>query len=117
MAIPMGLRGPFSLTTGGIDNSVLSVSPGAYALGKMANDQSVFYVHYVGRSDTDVASRLKQHAPEWYPQFHYEYYSTPKAAFEKECNLYHDFKPPDNKVHPARQQGTDWKCPRCPIFG
>jgi hypothetical protein len=82
----------------------------------MADDQKVFNVFYVGRSDTDVAGRLKQHAAEWYPQFFYEYYPSSKAAFEKECNLYHDFNPPDNKAHPARPQNSNWKCPRCKIF-
>lgn len=112
----MGLRGPFPLTAGGVDNAVYSVCAGAYALGKMLDGQNVFGVHYVGRSDTDVNGRLKQHVVEWYPRFFYEYYSSPKAAFEKECNLYHDFNPPDNKVHPARPVNTYWKCPRCPIF-
>lgn len=43
-----------------------------------------------------------------------------KAAFEKECALYHDFGGPqgqlDNEVHPARPEGTDWQCPRCDVF-
>jgi hypothetical protein len=39
-----------------------------------------------------------------------------KAAFDKECDLYHDFKPPDNKVHPARQKGANWTCKRCTVF-
>lgn len=109
------LRGPFSLTNKGVDDEVISTSPGAYALGK-TDDGGIFHIHYVGRSDDDVHGRLKDHVTQWYPQFKYEYYSSPKAAFEKECDLYHDFKPPDNVNHPARPTGSGWKCPRCTIF-
>lgn len=110
-----GLRGPFPLTSTGIDKEVAKKSAGAYALGQ-TNDKDVFVVSYVGRSDDDVNARLKQHVTEWYPQFKYEYYSSAKAAFEKECNLYHDFDPPDNKIHPARPWDANWKCPRCGNF-
>lgn len=110
-----GLSGPFSLTSTGVQTAVTQKSPGAYALGRTANN--VFEVHYVGRSDEDVATRLQDHVTKWYPQFKCGYLSSPKAAFDKECNLYHDFNPPDNKVHPARPQNANWKCPRCPIFG
>jgi hypothetical protein len=107
-----GLRGPFSLTSAGIDSEVTRTSAGAYALGK-TDDQNVFHIHYVGRADSDVATRLKAHVPKWYPQFKFEYYPSAKAAFEKECNLFHDFGPGDNEVHPARPQGASWTCPRC----
>jgi hypothetical protein len=41
-----------------------------------------------------------------------------KAAFEKECHLFHDFGETslDNKIHPARPSGSNWKCPRCRIL-
>lgn len=106
-----GLRGPFPLTSAGIDNAVTKTSPGAYALGKTEDD--VFRIRYVGRADDDVKGRLQKHVPEPYPQFKYEYYPSPKAAFEKECNLYHDFQPSDNTIHPARPKGTTYACPRC----
>ena len=108
-----GLRGPYPLTKDGIDGEVTSISPGAYALGH--SDNNTFYIDYVGRSDTDVNDRLHDHIGD-NPQFKYEYYASSKAAFEKECHLYHDFKPPRNNIHPARPQGRDWECPRCTIF-
>ena len=117
MAKPMGLPyGPFSLTTAGVGANVTRTSPGAYALGQRRDD-GIFYIDYVGRSDDDVAKRLQQHTPERYPQFHFTYCESAKAAFEKECHLYHDFSPPDNKVHPARPRSAAWKCPRCSVFG
>ncbi len=107
-----GLRGPFSLTTSGVNAEVTKTSPGAYALGK-TDDKNTFHIHYVGRADDDLAKRLKDHITEWYPQFKYEFYPSAKAAFEKECNLYHDFNPPDNTIHPARPKGATYSCPRC----
>ena len=106
-----GLQDPFSLTETKIDEVVRYESPGAYALD-VGVDANTFYVHYVGRSDVDVSARLKQHVGN-YRRFKFEYYSSPKAAFDKECELYHDFNPSDNSVHPARPSGSGWRCPRC----
>ncbi len=109
-----GLKGPYVLTEQGINTAVSIISPGAYALG--ASRDNTFYVGYVGRSDSDVRGRLRDHV-DAYAQFKYEYYASPKAAFEKECHLYHDFTPAANDVHPARPSGSGWKCPRCKAFG
>jgi hypothetical protein len=108
-----GLRGPFALTSTGIDNNVTYTSPGAYALGRTKD--SKFLISYVGRSDDDVNARLHDHEGN-YEQFKFEYCKSAKAAFEKECTLFHDFSPPDNDVHPARPRGTDWQCPRWDAF-
>lgn len=105
-----GLKGPYDLDDETIDDEVTKTSAGAYALGKVKNDS--FYIDYVGRSDSDVNKRLHDHANN-YPKFKYDYFESAKAAFEKECNLWHDFSPSDNKVHPARPAGTSWTCPRC----
>jgi len=110
-----GLRGPFSLTTVGVDSAVTVVSPGAYALGYTGTDRK-FYIQYVGRSDEDVGRRLKDWVPTDYAQFKFGYFPSAKSAFEKECNLYHDFTPKGNSVHPARPNYANWKCPRCSIF-
>lgn len=72
-------------------------SLGVYALGD-SNHLGTFIVQYVGRGD-DLNSALKRWAPTEYRQFMFEYYPTEQAAFEKECELYHLFSPPDNKTH------------------
>jgi hypothetical protein len=117
MAVSMGLTsGPYPLTDAGVKAAVLSKSPGAYALGKMGAD-GVFYIDYVGRSDEDIAERLLKHAPEYYPQFFFGYYSTSQAAHAKECWLYHTFKPPKNLIHPAKPKNSRLACPECGYFG
>ncbi len=110
-----GLAGPFPLDSDAISKYVTKESPGAYALGDMKHD-GLFHIERVGRSDVDVADRLADHIG-LYPQFKFGYFASPKAAFEKECHLYHDFSPPDNHIHPDRPNGSDWKCPRCWVFG
>jgi hypothetical protein len=108
-----GLNGPYTLTAANIDAVVTKISPGAYALGYSEGD--TFYIHRVGRSDNDLNKRLKDYVGD-YNQFKYDYFPSAKAAFEKECNLYHDFKPKDNVNHPDRPNGSNWSCPRCTIF-
>jgi len=110
-----GLSGPFNLTSIGVSTNVTKKSPGAYALGTVSAD-GTFNIAYVGRSDDDVAGRLQQHTPEAYTHFKFDYFPSAKAAFEKECRLYHDFKPRDNKVHPDRPKNANWSCPVCTIF-
>lgn len=86
-----GLRGPYSLDNNAIDTVVTKKSAGAYALGYI-NEEDLFVPKYVGRSDDDINKRLKDWVGSKYPTFKFEYYGSPKAAFEKECNLYHDWK-------------------------
>lgn len=105
-----GLDGPYKLTNERIDEVVKKKSPGTYALDRNPDDPA-FKVARVGRSDTDVAARLKSYVGGKYKYFKFGYSSSAKAAFEKECTLYHDFNPPDNAIHPDRPEGTDYDCP------
>ena len=109
-----GLVGPYALTDKEIDSQVASTSPGAYALGHVENGD--FIVDYVGRSDIDLNDRLHDHVSS-YQAFKFGYLGSASAAFAKECSLYHDFKPKGNSIHPARPNGTNWKCPGCRVFG
>ena len=117
-----GLGKSYSLDTKTIDAVVTKKSAGAYVLGhfrtKKKNEEEVkeFIPDYVGRSDDDINGRLKKWVGK-YPRFKFGYYDSPKAAFKKECDLYHDWKKQlDNKQHPDRPDDTNWKCPRCDIF-
>jgi hypothetical protein len=76
--------------------------------------KSDFQIRYVGRSDTNVNNQLHVYVGA-YCRFKYEYYSSSKAAFEEQCNLYHDFEPANNITHPACSTGSEWKCPRCAL--
>ena len=96
-----------------IDCYVKSGSKGNYALGyKEGND---FYVCYVGRSDTDLNRRLKDHIGENpdYVYFKFKYATTVEDAYKLECRNFHDFPNENNAAHPAKPKGYGGNCPIC----
>lgn len=104
----------YDLTSAKIDKHVTRTSAGNYALGYAKDDG--FIVQYVGRADSDVNGRLKDHIGEGFKQFKFSYAPSPKAAFEKECKNYHDFGESEklkNKYHPDKPNGSNWRCPVC----
>lgn len=114
------MSGSYSLDEKTIDKVVTKKSAGNYALGKTDSSDGKFIVSYVGRADEDLNARLKKWAKESnYSQFKFSYASSIKAAFEKECQNYHDFggsKKLDNKIHPDRPKDKEYECPVCDIF-
>ncbi len=109
------MKGPYWLSDSNIDDKVTKTSPGVYELLKSYDGP----VKYVGRSDSDLNARLKHWVGRDYTYFKFQYCSSAKTAFEKECRLYHyhgGSDKLDNKIHPQRPAGTDWKCPVCDIF-
>jgi hypothetical protein len=114
----LNMKGPYTFASAKIDEVVTKKSPGNYTLG-YTKDDGTFIVQYVGRSDVDVNQELKARLNSKYKKFKYSYATSPKAAFEKECRNYHDFGESDsldNKKHPARPGGSNWKCPVCTVF-
>jgi len=106
-----GLFGPHPLSKKGIDDAVKGVGMGAYALGPIAQSGGIV-VERVGRSDYDLNQRLHDYEGR-YTHFKYAFYSTKQEAFEKECQLYHEFSPTDNLIHPDKPAGTNHRCPVC----
>lgn len=117
--VSLEMQGPYSLSTAEIDKKITKTSAGNYALGSV-NDKGTFIVKYVGRSDTGLNARLKQHAATGkHSKFKYSYATSPKAAFEKECKNFHDFggtEKLENDIHPDRPENSGWKCPYCKKF-
>lgn len=116
------MKGPYKFNNNEISKQVTKMSAGNYALGYIETKKDgkhIFIVKYVGRSDSDVAGRLKQHIGENYSYFKYSYSTSPRDAFLKECENYHDFEgcvKLDNEIHPDRPKNTNWKCPYCDVF-
>jgi hypothetical protein len=100
----------YKLDSTTIDQVVTQKSPGVYALDRTTTPG--FTVNYVGRADDDVARRLKKWVSDGgYSYFQFEYHSTVKATFDRECQLYHLYPNLDNVIHPARPAGTNYACP------
>jgi hypothetical protein len=104
-----GLKGPFLLTAKRVNVAITAALPGADALGR-PDDEGTFIVERVGRSDENMKERLQDH-----PSLQTIRKRT-KAAFEKECDLYHNFMVEMDYIHPARLDGSYWKCSHCSVF-
>jgi hypothetical protein len=109
------MTGAFPLNEAEIAKQVTNNSPGNYAFGNV-DDKNVFHVYYVGCAETDLIGRIRQGIGK-YKQFKFSYAASAQEAFEKESQNYHDFNPPDNKIHPAKPAGSGAKCPRCNAWG
>jgi hypothetical protein len=110
----LDMKGSYELTAEEVERIVDDGRIGNYALGHRSSEEKSFIVDYVGRSDSDVKSRLLY----WVenskrPRFKYSYASSAKEAFEKECCNYHDFSPSDNDIHPDKPKDKNYKCPVC----
>jgi len=110
----MNLDGPYRLTFDAVSAVVRSQVSGVFALGYGAAGD-VFYVNYIGRSDADLRARLLEFIGSDVA-FKFRPTLTPKEAFLRECELFHAFRPPGNRVHPSRPSLSDWQCPRCRLL-
>ena len=120
-SLNMGSYYPLNQET--IDSVILPNRPGNYAYGYI-NDNGLFVVRYVGRSDSDLKERVKHGIVEMepdnalrYERFKFSYADSVVEAYYKECQNYHDFGGAEgrlmNKVHPAKPEGYEGKCPIC----
>ncbi len=109
-----GLLGPFRLAYDEITGAIQKPAPGAFVLGHKGPDGR-FYVGYVGRADEDIRDKLLQLIGSG-NLFKFRVTPTGEEAFHAECELFHAFQPPGNRIHPDRPAGTNWECPRCRFF-
>ncbi len=79
---------------------------GNYELGYL-NNEGLFVTRYVGRSDCDINSRLKDHIGK-YPAFRYSYAESVEEAYRIEANdyiYYGGWIFLDNEIHPDSPSG------------
>ena len=110
------MKGPYSLTEGQIDANVLPQA-GAYILVNTSNNAI-----YVGKADSDLNNRLKDHLPQnevntcikrsGVNAFYFEHTQSSKDAYILECDWYHKYRPTCNAAHPAKGF-LNWFCPIC----
>jgi len=106
------------LTKNEIQNVIRKKTAGNFALGYV-DDQNIFIVQYIGRSDDDLRDELYKWVGNGYSSFKFRVSNDPKFAFIKECKNYHEFGESNklkNNIHPKRKAGSDWLCPICDIF-
>ncbi len=105
------LNDPDVLTHEKIEGAIRPKTPGFYVLGTLGENK-VMSVTYVGRSDDDLATKLKRHVGN-YAAFAYATAESALLAYQGECRLYHALKPSKNVMHPVRKRGDEWACPVC----
>jgi hypothetical protein len=111
----LDMHGPFELTAGIIDKKIQKNTIGNYALG-FAGKDGIMSINYVGRSDTDLNRRIKEHLDDDYSHFMYTHSLSPDIAYVKECHDYHAFIDKfrlDNNNHPAKPENSNISCPYC----
>jgi len=81
-----GLSGPYRLSFDAIGAAVTRTSAGVFALGH-ADAGGRFCVNHVGRSDSDIRTRLLDYIGSD-ALFKFDYFPTSRAAFERECELF-----------------------------
>jgi hypothetical protein len=112
------MRGPYDLTPEKIDRFVTPHVPGVFAVG-YTRESGAFVVSYIGRSDSDIRSALREQSSDETARFKWMESASAMAAFDTQCELYHEFGGPDsleNEEHPGRPKGSKWVCPVCDIF-
>ena len=109
MALP-ALIGPHTLSVSIVDQVSRSKVAGVYVLSARVGGD--INVRRVVRSDDDLASALKEFVG-LYSHFSCASATSPRNAYEMECELFHAEKPPENTSHPVRPLGADWTCPTC----
>mgnify|MGYP001190839583 FL=1 len=107
-----GLIGPYSLTEEEIERFVTGAedwsSAAVYALGPVKDKR--FYIRRVGHADGDLVHELSAFLGQ-YAAFRFKFYRSTRSAYDKECRLYHEFKPRDNVTHPVKPKNTKFNCP------
>jgi hypothetical protein len=111
------MSGPYLLADNTILASVPYRTPGVFVLGQLNARGALGTVHLIGRSDTDIAAALRNHARRYQAQaFLFEAARSALQAFEMECELFHQVNKSD-LPYPARSEGMGWMCPTCKLFG
>jgi excinuclease UvrABC nuclease subunit len=106
------MNGPYPM----LQQTVMGVVPttvGAYVLGTSANRAL-----YVARTDNLRAGLLAHFAQHVHgavvvERFWFAEAPNTWAAYDLECQWYHQFSPTHNATHPIRPPGRAWGCPIC----
>lgn len=111
------MTGPFPYTRESINKYVPEGKPGNYALGTLDEENNTFIVEYVGRADKNLKERIG-HSLKEYSHFKFSIASSPREAYYKECQNWHDFGGKEGKlhndIHPDRPDGDEAaQCPIC----
>ena len=96
-----------------IDGAKNWSSAGVFVLGGVRrgiDGIARFHIKLVAHVDGDLGAELRNYIGR-YSAFRFKFYRSTRYAYDKECEIYHKFKPSDNKKHPVRPKNTKFLCP------
>ncbi|MGY8999350.1 MAG: hypothetical protein ACKVIK_05470 [Rhodospirillales bacterium] len=96
-----------------VDNSTDWSSASVFVLGgvrKGADGTPRFQIRRVSHVDGDLGIALRSHIGK-FTGFRFKFFRSTHNAYDRECQIYHDFKPRENKEHPNRPKNTKFTCP------
>ncbi len=108
------LNGPYRLVYDEITFFVRAASKGVYMLGQQGQSNR-FLISYVGAGFTDVRSELLDRIGTA-SMFKIQLTQNADVTFRKQCDLFHQFQPSGNFVHPERPRGSSVQCPHCALL-
>jgi hypothetical protein len=96
-----------------VDDSEGWSSASVFVLGgirKGKDGKPRFQIRRVSHVDGDLAAELRKHIGS-YKGFRFKFFRSTRNAYDRECQIYHDFKPRENIVHPIKPKNTKFTCP------
>jgi len=96
-----------------IDNAKDWSSASVFVLGgvrKGFDGKPRFKIKRVGHVDGDLGVELRKYMGK-YAGFRFKFFRSTRNAYDKECQIYHEFKPRENDKHPTKPKHTRFVCP------
>ena len=115
--VSAGLGKPMPLNevtiTNEVDNGDGWSSASVYVLGgirKGLDGKPRFQIKMVSHVEGDLGTELRKHVGK-YKGFRFKFFRSTRNAFDKECHIFHEFRPIENINHPIPPRNTKFKCP------
>ena len=96
-----------------VDNSTDWSSASVFVVGgihKSADGKFRFQIRKVSHVDGDLGKELRNYVGK-FSGFRFKFFRSTRNAYDKECQIYHQFKPIKNIAHPVRPRHTKFVCP------
>ena len=95
-----------------VDGSSDWSSASVFVLGgirKGADGKLRFHIKKVSHVDGDLGKELRKFIGK-YSGFRFKFCRSTRNAYDKECEIYHNFKPIENIKHPVKPKNTKFYC-------
>ena len=114
------MEGPFQLADPVIDAVVKRADAAVFLLRRIEEvPKYAYYRGFVGSctGDEDLAQSLRRWLDSDYRVFCFEYVESEDAAYERQCEMWHELGGPegklDNEAHPKPDGSNAVRCPLC----